>query len=285
MAKGKLFVPLDVNFPDDDKIEAVGLDGAGLYAMSLCLAKRLLEDGRLTRLKLRKLGADDALIDRLVHAGLYTALADDAVRITAWLGHNEPAESVLSSDKAKRLAHQRHHVNDGKFSSKCRFCVEEEPQVNAEGCGEDAERIESHCVDALLETDTETDTTPSKSQDYSRPDPQTLAKAAALVARQIASTDATTNPAGLAAAIATRINNLDAPDDDRDRIVAALAAGQTPEEIAAGWEAAKPDWLTYGGSARTEPTAPRPPLRPFSLAAHEAEAEAQRAILEAQAAS
>ena len=130
------------------------------------------------------------------------------------------------------------------------------------------------------------DCSPTKSQDYSQPDPQTLAKAAALVARQIASTDATTNPAGLAAAIATRINNLDVPDDDRDRIVAALAAGQTPEEIAAGWDAAKPDWLTYGGSARTEPAAPpRPPLRPFSLAAHEAEAEAQRAILEAQAAA
>lgn len=134
----------------------------------------------------------------------------------------------------------------------------------------------------VVEGDVEDST---KSQDYSQPDPQTLAKAAALVARQIASTNADRSPGGLAAAIATRINNLDVPDDDRDRIVAALAAGQTPEEIAAGWDAAKPDWLTYAGSARTEPAPPRPPLRPFSLAAHEAEAEAQRAILEAQAAA
>lgn len=281
----RLYVPLDVNFPDDDKIEAVGLDGAGLYAMSLCLAKRLLDDGRLTRVKLRKLGGDDALIDRLIDVGLYTRVADDAVRISAWLGHNAPAESVLTSDKAKRLAHQRHHVNTGKSSPDCRFCAGEEQQVNAEICESDADRIETQCADALPEVEVETEIPSTSLRTTPGADPQALAKAAALVARQIAATTADRNPAGLAATIARRINNLTEPDDDRERILTALADGQTPEDIASGWEPAKPDWLAYAGGGGTQTAPARPPLRPFSLAAHEAEAEAQRALLEAEAAA
>ena len=111
---------------------------------------------------------------------------------------------------------------------------------------------------------------------------QALAKAAALVARHIAATTADRNPAGLAATIARRINDTTAPDDDRDRILAALAAGETPEAIAAGWVPAKPDWLIDGGGGQRTDAPARPALRPFDRAAHEAEAEAQRALLDAQ---
>jgi hypothetical protein len=89
-----MYVPVDVNFPDDDKIEAVGFEGAGLYVMALCLAKRLNSDGRLTRVKLRKLGASDAQIDALVAADLVRVDGPDAVVIAAWLAHNDDAATV-----------------------------------------------------------------------------------------------------------------------------------------------------------------------------------------------
>src|SRR4051812_32307770 len=94
-----MYVPLDVNFPDDDKIEAVGLAGAGLYAEALCVAKRVQTDGRLTVAKLRKLGADDDLIEACVRVDLFRRDGDD-VQISAWLDHNESAEEIESKRAA-----------------------------------------------------------------------------------------------------------------------------------------------------------------------------------------
>lgn len=295
----RLFVPLDVNFPDDDKIEAAGLAGAGLYAMSLCVAKRTLTDGRLTRVKLRKLGADDALIDRCIEVGLYTRDADDAVRITAWLGWNAPAESVLSSEKGKHLAHLRHHAQKGVVNPSCRYCMDptlEEPQVNAGKCAEDADRTEPQCADALPEVEVETETTPSSLRttheqpdeatardDEQQPvvDEQTVRRTAALVGRAIADQAGAANPSAYAATVTASILTGDDPTD-RDRITAALGAGETPETIAAGWV---PDPLAtvleLGGARRTEPAPARPPIAAFDPARHEAEAEAQRQALEA----
>lgn len=108
MTRSGLYVQLDVNFPDDDKIEAVGLAGAGLYAQALCLSKRLMSDGRLLRSKLYKLGADDELIDRCVECGLFSVRADapDAVFITAWMGHNDSAAEI-EERRAKDAARKR----------------------------------------------------------------------------------------------------------------------------------------------------------------------------------
>lgn len=108
MTRSGLYVQLDVNFPDDDKIEAVGLAGAGLYAQALCLSKRLMSDGRLLRTKLHKLGADDDLIDRCVSVGLFVVRADapDAVFIAAWMGHNESAADI-EERRAKDAARKR----------------------------------------------------------------------------------------------------------------------------------------------------------------------------------
>jgi len=284
----RLYVPLDVNFPDDDKIEAVGLAGAGLYAMSLCLAKRLLDDGRLTRVKLRKLGGDDALIDRLIEVGLYTADAGDAVRISAWLGHNAPAESVLTSDKAKRLAHQRHHVNTGKSSPDCRFCQSEDPQVNAEKCVSDAERIPTQCVDALPEVEVETEipttslrTTPvadapdpshSVEQAAAAPDEQQIRKTAALVGRTIAAAQVGLgNPSAYAAGVTRQILDPTGDGIDRERITRMLGSGETPEGIASGW-ATDP----FGLPAASEPVLVGPDTAGF-YAALEAKRRAQMA--------
>lgn len=105
MARSGLYVQLDVNFPDDEKVIAVGLDGAGLYAMSLCVAKRLMSDGRLTRVHLRRLGAPDDLVDRLIAGGLFVPDGDDAVIVAAWLAHNDSVSRIeerRASDAARK---------------------------------------------------------------------------------------------------------------------------------------------------------------------------------------
>lgn len=107
----RLYVPLDVNFPDDDKIIAVGLDGAGLYAMALCIAKRMNRDGHLTRTHLTRLGASDDLIDCLVKHDLVRADTNGHLQITAWLGHNDSAE-VIEEKRAKEA--QRKRLTRGK---------------------------------------------------------------------------------------------------------------------------------------------------------------------------
>lgn len=93
MARSGLFVKLDTNFPDDDRIEEVGFAGAGLYAMALCLAKRLNEDGRISRSKLHRLGADNDLIDLCVTAQLFTE-DGTGLWISAWLNYNECVSSI-----------------------------------------------------------------------------------------------------------------------------------------------------------------------------------------------
>lgn len=278
---GPLFVKLETTWVDHPGLIAAGLDGRGLHAVCLCLAKRLETDGWIDRALLYREGAADDLIDRLVELVLLDA-EGRRVRPAGWHDRN-PSQGAIDATRtakaeAARAGNHKRWGHPGPVAS-CAVCL---PNVQV---SRTSDPVRSQSV-AEVSPDTETETSsPTKSQDYSQPDPQALAKAAALVARQIAATTADHNPAGLAATIARRINNLTEPDDDRDRILAALADGQTPEEIASGWEPAKPDWLAYAGGGATQTAPARPPLRPFSLAAHEAEAEAQRVILEAEAAA
>lgn len=152
---GDRFVKLDENFHTDDKILLVGLEGAGLYAKSLTLARQIGSSGALQRVQLQMLGGSDELIDRCVDAGLYVqvdaddaggmraAMRKDALRIAAWAKRNSDVDMALSSDRGKLLAHQRHHVQGGKPNpAECAFC-REEPQVDAGGCGPHAQRMHS----------------------------------------------------------------------------------------------------------------------------------------------
>jgi hypothetical protein len=106
MPRTGLYVPVDVCFPDDERIEQVGLEGAGLYVFALCVAKRTLSDGRVTRTKLHRFGASDELIGTLIASGLMSADGADAVRITAWLDHNDPADKIADR-RAKDAARKR----------------------------------------------------------------------------------------------------------------------------------------------------------------------------------
>jgi hypothetical protein len=111
-----MYVPLDVNFPDDDKIESVSNAAAGLYCKALCLAKRLETDGRLHRRKLHKLGADDDLIDECVRVDLFRTDAD-TIWITAWLNHNESAEEIAERRAADANRKRRTRKKQGPAST------------------------------------------------------------------------------------------------------------------------------------------------------------------------
>jgi hypothetical protein len=108
MPRTGLYVPLDVGFADDDRIDEVGLEGAGLYALSLAVAKRAMTDGLLSRRKLQKLGGTDDLIDRMLEVGLYVSdgRPDGLLRIAAWLDHNDPV-AVIEEKRARDAARKR----------------------------------------------------------------------------------------------------------------------------------------------------------------------------------
>lgn len=205
-----MYVPLDVNFPDDDKVIEVGLNGAGLYAMSLCLAKRLLSDGVLSRPQLRRLGGSDDLIDHLVTAGLYADHANGCVRICAWLSHNRSAEDIESASLGKPAAHVRWHVNRGVVSEDCELCQATKPHVDASGCDADADASTNADAAHMPEGETETEGEPEADvQATSGQLPQVLAKRACLVlaqravSRRIDNGEVISSPAQLAKYIAT----------------------------------------------------------------------------------
>ncbi len=141
-----MYVPLDVNFPDDDRIVDIGLAAAGLYAQALCIAKRLQRDGLVPQRALTRL-LDDPYetgpLDVLESVGLIEKVQVDAgdagphagritYRICGWSKHN--ASDADRSGRGRQLAHQRHHVLTGNPNPSCDLCFPKKAQVDAEIC-------------------------------------------------------------------------------------------------------------------------------------------------------
>jgi hypothetical protein len=127
-----LYVQLDTNWPDHPKIIAAGLDGAGLHAIALCLAKRLETDGILYRAHLLRLGGSPELIDRLVELGLFDAVDDNRIAVHDWLDRNPSRGDIgamrgRSSLEGKRGNHLR-WKHAGDFAS-CPICHATNAQV------------------------------------------------------------------------------------------------------------------------------------------------------------
>lgn len=119
-----LYVQLDTNWPDHPKIIAAGIDGAGLHAVCLCIAKRLNTDGWVARALLYRQGADDELIDRLVGLRLLED-GGDRVRPKGWHDRNPSQAAIEAKREAKRLAARRgNHTrwdHAGEFDA-CAIC-------------------------------------------------------------------------------------------------------------------------------------------------------------------
>lgn len=104
MGRSGLYVPLDINFLDNDKILGVGIEAELLYVRSLVLAKRLQSDGFIHRRQLCRIGNGLGLIDsdaeELVDVGLWTVEAD-GWRIAAWLEHNPSSDDLAAAKDAE----------------------------------------------------------------------------------------------------------------------------------------------------------------------------------------
>lgn len=106
-----LYVQLDTNWPDNHKIIDAGIEGAGLHAIVLCLAKRLEDDGWVRRSLLHRQGATDALIDRLVDISLLDA-EGERVRPHGWHDRNASQAAIEArrankAESGKRGNHDR----------------------------------------------------------------------------------------------------------------------------------------------------------------------------------
>lgn len=105
--KGGLWLPLDVNFMEDDRIVAVGEKPAWLY-LAMCLAsKRLGTDGLLTARQVDRLHVSSwrARLTPLVNVELVADFGEDLWGIHAWLRHNDPqvkVEEIRAKDRDRK---------------------------------------------------------------------------------------------------------------------------------------------------------------------------------------
>src|SRR5688572_16521293 len=105
-----LYVQLDTNWPDHPKIIRAGIEGAGLHAIVLCLAKRLEADGWVDRAVLHRHGATDELIDHLLGLDLLEA-EGDRVRPDGWHDRNPSQAAIAATRASKRDASRRGNHN------------------------------------------------------------------------------------------------------------------------------------------------------------------------------
>lgn len=118
---GKLYVPVDVNFDDDDKIIDAGIVAEAVYQRMLRLAKRKETDGHIATAQARRICADipaavlDAVgdpVERLVTVGLLDR-TDTGFVIGSWLDHNVSRAELDEKRRAEaeRKARYRNRKN------------------------------------------------------------------------------------------------------------------------------------------------------------------------------
>jgi hypothetical protein len=100
----RIYVPLDVNFFDDDKVLAAGEAAAWLYLNMCARAKLVDNDGVLTRQQIERLGVRGfpKRLAALVANGLVTETITDLYFIEGWLNWNESKAKRQERLKAER---------------------------------------------------------------------------------------------------------------------------------------------------------------------------------------
>lgn len=105
MAKpGRLYVQVDVNFWEDDKVLRAGERAAAFYVRCLCMCKRVQSDGWLSDAQLSMLGVRDwrAQVAQLVKVGLLKREGNSTVHVVGWLDWNESVGSARQRAEANR---------------------------------------------------------------------------------------------------------------------------------------------------------------------------------------
>jgi len=163
MAAG-IYIQLDVDYFDDDKVIAVGPLSETLFVRSMAFAKRNLTDGVLKSSQLvviaRGLKNPNRLATKLVEVGLWTEI-DGGWLITSYLKRNKSAAEI-NLVRARRQAasieanHRRWHVGkDGKPSPSCALCGS---QIGSRIGSDDRSVVGSDSEITRTPTETETET-------------------------------------------------------------------------------------------------------------------------------
>jgi hypothetical protein len=156
---GRTYAQIDSDYFNDARVLAAG-DAWQVHFAAILLAKRLLTDGRLTRLQLKQAVPEsvsdlDGAIGRLLEVGLFSMEGDDIV-IRNWHEWNMAASEV--TDKRRRaslLANHDRWRHEEKPSSTCVVCQEKGlvTPTDAIGSRSDSDRIPIRIPTASLDRD------------------------------------------------------------------------------------------------------------------------------------
>lgn len=166
---GRLWVPLDVDFQDDDRMIGVSLEAELLFVRSLALAKRLASDGRIRLAHLRRLsdklpGDPEKYADELIGAGLWDTegtpgTPSERYVIVSWLRWNAPADDLDGVREAKRAGGKRGNHRRYGHPGSVDTCPKCNPPVDASHSETSdprtASAVTSHSHSPETETETE----------------------------------------------------------------------------------------------------------------------------------
>lgn len=100
-----IYLPLDIEFFDNDRVIRAGEKAGWLYIAMCCRAKRLLSDGILSEQQIDRLHIAGwrKRLDALIDVGLVIPTDDDRFLILGWLERNMSAEQVEQSRARDRV--------------------------------------------------------------------------------------------------------------------------------------------------------------------------------------
>lgn len=100
-----IYLPLDIEFFDNDRVISAGEKAGWLYIAMCCRAKRLLSDGVLSEQQIDRLHITGwrKRLDALLDVGLVVPTDDDRFLILGWLERNLSAEQVEQSRARDRV--------------------------------------------------------------------------------------------------------------------------------------------------------------------------------------
>jgi len=164
-AVGRVYLPLDVEFMEDDRIAEAGEKAGWLY-LAMCLrSKQLMSDGRLTERQVTRLpvAGQAARLAALVRTGLVEQ-TEDGWQIAAFAKHNKTAAAITEKIERRHAAsaaanHKRWHIERDITDPNCDLC-------------RSPTGVRTESVSECPETETETETVPSDEPTVSkRPHP------------------------------------------------------------------------------------------------------------------
>ena len=166
-----LYLPLDVDYFDDEQFIEAGPMAELLYIRGNCFIKRKMLDGKIKRAHLSIIGRGIPNVakhaQRLVEVGRWRATSEGWT-VPAYLKRNPSKAEVEAGQELAREAgvrgnHERWHVGpEGKPSPKCPLCRRE--AIGSPDRG--ANRVGSPMTKTETEPKTETDTETSESTQH-----------------------------------------------------------------------------------------------------------------------